>query len=77
MVGKLEVEKKPFTFFSFKRAFNPLAASSLPITPCKETFEPKEEIFDATFAAPPNLVSSDSGLKTGTGDSGETLSTLP
>ena len=77
MVGKLEEEKKPFTFLAFTRAFSSLAASSFPITPCKETFDPRDEIFDATFAAPPNLLSSDSGLKTGTGASGETLSTLP
>ena len=69
--------KKPFIFLSFIRLLISLAASSFPTTPCNHTFDPKAEIFDATLAAPPNLLSSNSGLKIGTGASGETLSTLP
>ena len=45
--------------------------------PISLTFEPNEDKFKATFAAPPSLISSLIGFKTGTGASGETLSTVP
>ena len=39
--------------------------------------EPKLDKLSATFAAPPSRISSFEGLRTGTGASGETLSTFP
>ena len=50
---------------------------SLPVTPINVVFEPRLDKLSATFAAPPSLISSFEGLRTGTGASGDTLSTLP
>ena len=47
------------------------------MTPINVAFEPRLDKFTATLAAPPSRISSSDGLRTGTGASGETLSTLP
>lgn len=63
--------------FFFNNLVTWSAAGSFPSAPIRVTLQSKLDKFKATFAAPPNLVSSLCGLKTGTGASGETLSTVP
>ena len=46
--------------------------SSLPVTPINVVFEPRLDKLSATFAAPPSLISSFEGLRTGTGASRST-----
>ena len=63
--------------FFLRRSIISVDGKSFPVTPINVALEPRLDKFKATFAAPPNLISSADGLKTGTGASGETLSTLP
>ena len=47
------------------------------MTPINVALEPKLDKLTATLAAPPSRISSFEGFRTGTGASGETLSTVP
>ena len=77
MLLRLDLTKELEILFSFKRPFISSPDKSFPTTPKSLTFEPREDTFKATFAAPPSLDSSPKGVSTGTGDSGESLSALP
>ena len=65
------------TLYFFNR-FNKFSPSeSEPITPIIMTLQPKDERFNATFAAPPGLKSILFTSTIGTGASGEILSVCP
>ena len=59
------------------RFFKSSPSLSFPITEHKIGIPPMALMFKATFPAPPNLESNEVTSTTGTGASGETLSTLP
>ena len=77
IVGKFDLIKLFLILFSLSKLKICFEAESFPDIPTRFTFEPNEDKFKATLAAPPNLISSLFGFKTGTGASGETLSTVP
>ena len=77
IVGKLDLTNSRLILFSLSNLRICAEEESFPDMPIRLTFEPNEDKFKATFAAPPNLISSFMGFKTGTGASGETLSTEP
>ncbi len=72
IVGWVGTETKShFTFTSASVLLSARAASSIPVSPTRREFAPREAMFIATFAAPPGRSSMVSTFTTGTGASGE------